>query len=64
MTSRGEMSAARITTPSGSREPLDEGAEVGDLRRDLTTSLTPRFSVLALVAITVMLAFCIVIAFQ
>lgn len=41
MTSNGDMSAARMTTAFGGFE-----AVMGDLRRDLTTSLTPRRSVL------------------
>lgn len=57
MTSMGEMSAARTTTPWGSGG--EEGSllvvvavvEVGDLRSDLTTSLTPRLRVLFLAAV-------------
>ncbi len=51
ITSMGEMSAARMTMPRGrSEEELDSdsefaGAEVGDLRSALTTSLTPRLRV-------------------
>ena len=47
MTSIGEMSAARITMPRG-REVVvreEEGSLLGDLRRALTTSFTPRLSV-------------------
>jgi len=47
MTSMGEISAARITTPG--KVVLD--APCGDFRRALTTSLTPRFSVLFFAAI-------------
>ena len=42
MTSMGEMSAARITTPMGDVEDV---VEVADFRSALTTSFTPRFSV-------------------
>ena len=43
MTSMGEMSAARMTTPMGDD---DEGVEEDvDLRSALTTSFTPRFRV-------------------
>jgi len=44
MTSMGEMSAARITTPMGDEEEdvVEEGV---DLRSALTTSFTPRFRV-------------------
>lgn len=45
MTSMGEMSAASTTTPwgRGAPSPLDKAVvPVGDLRSDLTTSLTPR----------------------
>jgi hypothetical protein len=50
MTSIGEISAASMTTPGGS-DPLsadkeEAGASVGDLRSALTTSFTPRLSVL------------------
>ncbi len=50
----GLMSAAKTTTECGGL--LEEEEEVvellgGDLRRDLTTSLTPRLSVLALFAV-------------
>ena len=41
MTSKGEMSAARMTTPMGSVMGAF-AAGVGLLRRALTTSLTPR----------------------
>ena len=41
MTSMGDMSAARTTTPWG-----DESVEAGVLRIDLTTSLTPRLRTL------------------
>lgn len=37
MTSMGEISAARMTIPGGGEEGV-----VGDFRRALTTSLTPR----------------------
>lgn len=37
MTSMGDMSAARTTTPGGGEEGV-----VGDFRNALTTSLTPR----------------------
>lgn len=50
MTSIGEMSAAMTTTPRGSVTADDEGAEVGDLRSALTTSLTPRLRVLCFAA--------------
>ena len=43
MTSMGEMSAARITTPIGDEEEAVE--EDVDLRSALTTSFTPRFRV-------------------
>ena len=43
MTSMGEMSAARITTPMGDDEEVVE--EDVDLRSALTTSFTPRFRV-------------------
>ena len=49
MTSMGEISAARMTIECGRELALVE--EGGDLRRALTTSLTPRLSVLALLAI-------------
>jgi hypothetical protein len=42
MTSMGEMSAARITTPMGDEEVVEEDV---DLRSALTTSFTPRFRV-------------------
>ena len=49
MTSMGEISAARMTMPSGSAsesaESDEAGALVGDLRSALTTSLTPRLRV-------------------
>ena len=47
MTSMGEMSAARITTPMGDEEDEDEEVmeEDVDLRSALTTSFTPRFRV-------------------
>jgi hypothetical protein len=48
MTSAGEMSPAMMTTPG--KEVL-EGDEAGDLRRHLTTSLTPRLRVLFLAAV-------------
>lgn len=41
MTSIGEISAARITTPGA-----ECAAPCGDFRRALTTSLTPRLRVL------------------
>lgn len=45
MTSMGEMSAARMTMPVGEEmASLAEG--IGDFRTALTTSLTPRLSVL------------------
>ena len=47
MTSIGEMSAARITTP----QPVVLAAPCGDLRRALTTSLTPRLRVLFFAAV-------------
>ena len=50
MTSMGEMSAAIITMADGSVMSEDEGADEGDLRRALTTSLTPRRSVFVLAA--------------
>ena len=51
MTSMGEMSAARMTMKCGG-SVVEEEVEVegGDLRMALTTSLTPRLSVLALLA--------------
>lgn len=48
MTSMGEISAASMTTATGSEVAVGPG--VGDLRRALTTSFTPRLRVLALVA--------------
>ena len=48
MTSMGEMSAARITTPVGDVEDEEDAvvADVAaDLRSALTTSFTPRFNV-------------------
>lgn len=42
------MSPARMTTPGNDRLP---GPDAGDLRRDLTTSLTPRLSVLCFAAV-------------
>lgn len=48
MTSIGEISAARMTT-AGTES---DGREAGRLRRALTTSLTPRLSVLFLAAIS------------
>lgn len=42
MTSMGEMSAARMTMPAGRDVGVLEGRDVGDLRRALTTSFTPR----------------------
>ena len=56
MTSIGEMSAARTTIPTGSgpEEVLDgfseAAGETGDLRMDLTHSLTPRLRDLVLAA--------------
>ena len=44
MTSMGEMSAARITTPMGDEEEVVVEEDV-DLRSALTTSFTPRFRV-------------------
>ena len=48
MTSIGEMSAARITTPMGDDEEEEDEEVVEedvDLRSALTTSFTPRFRV-------------------
>lgn len=49
MTSIGLISAARMMMPMGkeseSEEREFEGRSVGDFRRALTTSLTPRLSV-------------------
>ncbi len=53
MTSMGEISAASTTIAGGSAFPA-LAAAVLDFRRDLTTSLTPRFRVLFLVAVTVL----------
>lgn len=51
MTSIGLMSAARITMPEGRVDGLrDVGVATGDLRMDLTHSLTPRFIALDLAA--------------
>lgn len=50
MTSIGEISAARITTPGA--VVLETPA--GDFRKALTTSLTPLFRVLFLAAITLL----------
>lgn len=47
MTSIGEISAARITTPGEVLLP----APWGDFRRAFTTSLTPRFKVLFFAAV-------------
>lgn len=47
MTSMGEISAARITTPGAMVLP----APWGDFRSALTTSLTPRLRVLFFAAI-------------
>ena len=52
MTSIGEMSAARTTMAGGSPLPA-VAAAVLDLRRDLTTSFTPRLRDLFFVAVTV-----------
>ena len=54
MTSMGEMSAASMTIAGGSPPPAVAAAAVLDLRRDLTTSLTPRLRVLFFVAGTVL----------
>ncbi len=53
MTSMGEMSAASMTMAGGSALPA-VAAAVLDLRRDLTTSLTPRLRDLFFVAVTVL----------
>lgn len=45
----GEMSAARTTIAGGREE--GEDTEMGDFRRALTTSLTPRLRVLCFAAI-------------
>lgn len=51
ITSIGLMSAARITIPGGRVAGLrDDGVAAGDLRIDLTHSLTPRFIALDLAA--------------
>jgi len=50
ITSKGEMSAARTTMACAVEEVL---VVVEDLRRDFTTSLTPRLSVLAFAAVDV-----------
>jgi hypothetical protein len=52
MTSKGEMSAARITTPMGSVMGA-LAAGVGLLRRALTTSLTPRLRDLLTAAVVI-----------
>lgn len=62
MTSMGDMSAASTTMPwgrGGSAPPLPTDvavAPVGDLRRALTTSLTPRLRDLFLAAVREVLA--------
>ena len=52
MTSMGEMSAASMTMAGASPLPA-MAAAVLDLRRDLTTSLTPRLRDLFFVAVAV-----------
>ena len=52
MTSMGEMSAASMMMAGGSLLPAAAVAAVLDLRRDLTTSLTPRLRDLFFVAAT------------
>jgi hypothetical protein len=52
ITSMGEMSAARMTMPGGLEIVLEEGPVGGSLRTDLTTSFTPRLSVLFLAAVS------------
>ena len=54
MTSMGEMSAARTTMAGGSPPPAVMAAAALDLRRDLTTSLTPRLRDLFFVAVIVL----------
>ena len=46
MTSIGDMSAAMMTTTTASDVLPDDGPVMGDFRNALTTSFTPRFSVL------------------
>ncbi len=52
MTSMGEISAARMTIPGAV-----VGAPAGDLRRALTTSLTPRLRVLFFAAIVHLISY-------